>query len=161
MIINTLIIFSILFLIFTAEKEKHVHSIARIWNEQVLSAIRLDYARPTVHARNLYHTSIAMYDSWSVFDDTADTYLLGKKIDGFNCPYKNNIVPEDKNEARKKVISYAMYRIIEERFRISPGAQKTLYNIDTLFNTLGYEKNYESKDYKNNSFAALGNYIRD
>ena len=161
MIINTFIIFGFLFLIFTAEKEKHVHSIARIWNEQVLSAIRLDYARPTVHARNLYHTSIAMYDSWSVFDETADTYLLGKKIDGFHCPYKNTIVPEDKNEARKKVISYAMYRIIEERFRISPGAQKTLYNIDTLFNNLGYEKNYESKDYKNNSFAALGNYIGD
>ena len=161
MIINTFIIFGFLFLIFTAEKEKHEHSIARIWNEQVLSAIRLDYARPTVHARNLYHTSIAMYDSWSVFDDTADTYLLGKEIDGFHCPYKNTIVPKDKNEAIKKVISYAMYRIIEERFRISPGAQKTLYNIDTLFNNLGYEKNFESKDYKNNSFAALGNYIGD
>ena len=161
MIINTFIILSFLFLIFSAEKEKNVHSVARIWNEQVLSAIRLDYARPTVHARNLYHTSIAMYDSWSVFDDKADTYLLGKKIGGFYCPYKNTIVPEDKNEARKEVISYAMYRIIEERFRISPGAQKTLYNIDTLFNNLGYEKNYESKDYKNNSFAALGNYIGD
>ena len=161
MILNTFIIFSFLFLIFTAEKEKQLHSIARMWNEQVLSAIRLDYARPTVHARNLYHTSIAMYDSWSVFDDNAETFLLGKTIGGFNCPYKNNLVAEDKNEARKEVISYAMYRIIEERFRVSPGAQKTLFNIDTLFKNLGYKKNYESKDYKNNSFAALGNYIGD
>ena len=161
MILNTFIIFGFLFLIFTAEKEKQLHSIARMWNEQVLSAIRLDYARPTVHARNLYHTSIAMYDSWSVFDDNAETFLLGKTIGGFNCPYKNNLVAEDKNEARKEVISYAMYRIIEERFRVSPGAQKTLFNIDTLFKNLGYKKNYESKDYKNNSFAALGNYIGD
>ena len=157
---NTLF-FGLLILILTIINDKEVHSIARIWNEQVLSAIRLDYARPTVHARNLYHTSIAMYDSWSIFDDTADTYLLGKTIDGFHCPYINNIEPEDKNEARKEVISYAMYRIIEERFRISPGAQKTLFNIDTLFKKLGYEKNYESKIYNNNSFAALGNYIGD
>ena len=161
MILNTFIIFGLLILILTVENDTKVHSIARIWNEQVLSAIRLDYARPTVHARNLYHTSIAMYDSWSIFDDTADTYLLGKTIDGFHCPYKNTIVPEDKNEARKEVISYAMYRIIEERFRISPGAQNTLYNIDTSFKNLGYEKNYESKDYNNSSFAALGNYIGD
>ena len=62
MILNTLIIFGLLIFIFTFEKDKEVQSIARIWNEQVLSAIRLDYARPTVHARNLYHTSIAMYD---------------------------------------------------------------------------------------------------
>ena len=66
-------------------------SIARIWNEQLLSAIRLDYARPTVHSRNLFHSSIAMYDSWAIFDETAETYLLGKTLDGFSCPYNNEI----------------------------------------------------------------------
>ncbi len=39
------------------------HSIARQWNEMVLEAIRADFARPTVHARNLFHTSAAMYDA--------------------------------------------------------------------------------------------------
>ena len=38
------------------------HSVARQWNEQLLAAIRVDYARPTVHARNLYHVSVAMWD---------------------------------------------------------------------------------------------------
>ncbi|WNH08384.1 hypothetical protein [Thalassobellus suaedae] len=38
-------------------------SVARLWNEALLDAIRRDYARPTVHARNLFHTSVAMYDA--------------------------------------------------------------------------------------------------
>ena len=38
------------------------HSVARQWNEALLAAIRIDFARPTVHARNLFHTSIALYD---------------------------------------------------------------------------------------------------
>ena len=63
------------------------HSVAREWNEVLLHAIRNDLARPTVHARNLFHTSIAMYDAWAVYDDIADTYLLGKTIEGFNCPF--------------------------------------------------------------------------
>ena len=37
------------------------HSVAREWNEELLHAIRNDFARPTVHARNLFHTSVAMY----------------------------------------------------------------------------------------------------
>ena len=37
------------------------HSTARQWNEKVLDAIRSDFARPTVHARNLFHASVAMY----------------------------------------------------------------------------------------------------
>ena len=43
-------------------------NVARIWNEVNLEAIRKDFARPTVHARNLFHISAAMYDAWSVFD---------------------------------------------------------------------------------------------
>ena len=31
------------------------HSVARDWNEELLDAIRIDFARPTVHARNLFH----------------------------------------------------------------------------------------------------------
>ena len=33
------------------------HSVAREWNEALLQAIRTDFARPTVHARNLFHSS--------------------------------------------------------------------------------------------------------
>ena len=37
-----------------------------------------------------------------------------------------------------------MYRLIEERFRISPGAQLTLYNLSQTFEKLGYDESYES-----------------
>ena len=55
-------------------------SIARKWNEVLLEAIRNDYGRPTVYARNLFHTSIAIYDAWAFYDNKADTYSLGRKV---------------------------------------------------------------------------------
>ena len=54
------------------------HSVARDWNEELLDAIRIDFARPTVHARNLFHSSVVMYDSWALFDSQAETVFLGK-----------------------------------------------------------------------------------
>ncbi len=54
------------------------HSVARDWNEELLDAIRMDFARPTVHARNLFHSSLIMYDSWALFDEQAETVFLGK-----------------------------------------------------------------------------------
>ena len=38
-------------------------SVARRWIEVLLEAIRDDTARPTVHARNLFHLAAAMYDA--------------------------------------------------------------------------------------------------
>ena len=37
-------------------------SIARLFNEQALDAIRRDFPAPTTHARNLYHLSAAMWE---------------------------------------------------------------------------------------------------
>jgi hypothetical protein len=36
-------------------------SVARRWNEVALGAIRNDYARPALHARNLYHLAVAVF----------------------------------------------------------------------------------------------------
>ena len=44
-------------------------TVARQWNEVLLDAIRIDFPAPTVHSRNLYHTSAAIYDAWSAYDD--------------------------------------------------------------------------------------------
>ena len=62
-------------------------SVAREWNEVLLEAIRSDFARPTVHARNLFHTSMVMYDAWAVFDSQAETIFLGKSYGGFYTPF--------------------------------------------------------------------------
>ena len=57
-------------------------SVARQWNEQLLHAISIDTARPTVHARNLFHLSTAMYDAWAAYDPTATQYLHHEKLYG-------------------------------------------------------------------------------
>lgn len=43
-------------------------SIARNWNEAILYAIRRDNTRPPIHARNLFHLSVVMYDSWAAYE---------------------------------------------------------------------------------------------
>lgn len=48
---------------------------ARQWNEQLLDAKRKDFVRPTVHARNLFHTSVLMYDAWAIFEETGKIAL--------------------------------------------------------------------------------------
>ena len=135
------------------------HSVARAWNEALLNAIRNDYARPTVHARNLFHASIAMYDAWAAFDGAAEPYLLGKTVGGHSCSFDGMAVPADLQGAREEAISHAMYRIIRERFRVSPGARESLARINALLDDLGYDRSFTSPDYTTGSPAALGNHI--
>ena len=59
----------------TAGTVQAEHSVARQWNELLLDSIRNDYARPTVHARNLFHVSLAMWDAWAAYDCVATQYL--------------------------------------------------------------------------------------
>lgn len=136
------------------------HTVAREWNELLLQAIREDFARPTVHARNLFHVSAAMYDAWAAYDDLADTYLLGKSVDGFTgCEFEGITMPADVETARKEAISYAALRLLQHRFRNSPGAEKTLSRCDSLIQHLGYDPDFVSPIYESGSPAALGNYI--
>jgi Secretion system C-terminal sorting domain len=134
------------------------HSVARLWNEQVLNAISNDLARPTVHARNLFHTSIAMYDAWAVYNDTADTYLLGKTVHGFFCPYRQIPLPQDIQAAQNEAISFAVYRLIRHRFAKSPGQENIYRETDALMDALGYKKGIVSTNYKAGP-AQMGNYI--
>lgn len=136
-------------------------SIARKWNEVLLQAIRNDFARPTVHARNLFHISAAMYDAWAVYDDKASTYFLGKNIDGFTCGFNEFSPKEEIIESQEKAISYAAYRLIRHRFFFAPGAFKIYESTDSLMNLLGYDKNFTATNYENGSSAALGNYIAE
>jgi len=135
------------------------HSVARLWNEALLDAIRVDFARPTVHARNLFHSSIAMYDAWSAYDNIAETYLLGKTVGGFTCLFNGVGVPLNVQAAREEAISYAAYRLLEHRFQSSPGATESLARFDSLLVELGYNASITSTDYATGFPAALGNYI--
>ena len=134
------------------------HSIARIWNEATLDGIRGDLARPTVHARNLFHTSVAMYDAWAVYSGKADTYLLGKTVNGFICGFTGVPEPLDVRKAQEKAISYAVYRLLKHRFEGSPGEDLFFERLDFLMDSLGYDKTDVSTNYKCGP-AGMGNYI--
>ena len=137
------------------------HSVAREWNEELLNAIRTDYARPTVHARNLFHASIAMYDSWAVFDNVAETVFLGKTFGGFNCNFNGIASPTDLDAARHEMMSYAVFRLLNHRFATSPGSGTSLPAFSVLFNSYGYDDTFISTDYSGGSYAALGNYLAE
>ncbi|MDJ0962558.1 MAG: hypothetical protein QNJ88_18130, partial [Acidimicrobiia bacterium] len=79
-------------------------SVARRWNEALLNAVRRDLPAPTVHARNLFHTSAAMWDAWAAYDAVAAGYLVTEKHEA-----------DDVAAARDEAISYAAFRILEAR----------------------------------------------
>ncbi|WP_299228228.1 T9SS type A sorting domain-containing protein [uncultured Psychroserpens sp.] len=134
-------------------------SVAREWNEILLDAIRSDFARPTVHARNLFHSAVIMYDSWAVFDAQAETVFLGKDFGGFSSPFNGIIPPTNVDAARHEMISYAMYRLLNYRFENSPGSTEIALEVENLFTGFGYDINFSSTDYSSGSYAALGNYL--
>lgn len=134
-------------------------SIGRRWNDVTLDAIRNDFARATVHARNLFHISAAMYDAWAAYSNISDTYLLGKQLGAFSCELNAFTAPADLHPAREEVIAYAAYRLIRHRFAASPGAGDTISAADALMQELGFNTAETSLAYENGSPAALGNYI--
>jgi hypothetical protein len=136
-------------------------SVARQWNEVMLSAIREDLARPPVQARNLFHVSMAMYDAWAAYDARAKTYLLGKTVGGIYYPFTGiaPVTPANVESYRNKAISFAAYRVLVQRYALSPNAGTSLNRFNALMLLLGYDKNYTSINYTNNDPADLGNYI--
>ena len=136
------------------------HSVAREWNDEILEAIRSDYARPTVHARNLFHTSAIMYDAWAIFDTQAEPVFLGKTFDGFTINFNGIATPTDLAAARHEIISYALFRLLQHRFQNSPNYDTaTNPSLLSRFQGYGYDVNFTSTEYSSGSYAALGNYM--
>ena len=126
-----------------AQQEK---SIARQWNDLLLASIRLDEARPTVHARNLFHISAAMWDAWAAFDNQAKAVFHSEKM-----------LSSDIVLARHEAISYAAYRLIHWRFKNSPNIIQTRTALKQIFDKYGYDENYAETTQDNP--ASLGNRI--
>ncbi len=152
-----------IFIFFSHQETKaQTHSVAREWNELLLESIRNDYARPTVHARNLYHASIAMYDIWAVFDSTAVPFFLGQTVDGYNVQF-NGFTPlgnfNSGQAAIERAMSYAMYRLLSHRFANSPNAAYLQSQYDAYMTSKGYMLNNNSTNYNFGSAVALGNYV--
>ena len=134
-------------------------SVAREWNEILLEAIRNDYARPTVHARNLYHHSIIAYDSWAVHSPSKDTYLIGDTLNGYISNFDGINIPLDISESIEETISYASFYFINERYGDSPDFNTTYLLMYNYMTDHGYSVNNSNIDYANGGAAELGNYI--
>ena len=126
----------------------NAQTVAQRWNEVLLDAIRIDFPAPTVHARNLYHTSAAMYDAWATFDPVAGGHFYTDK-----STLDNRNVDQVRNEA----ISYAAYRVLSHRYSqaVDPATSQSMF--DNVMNELGYNPMVTSTE--GNSAAAIGNRI--
>ena len=154
-IVFVLLVFSTLQTVCSSQSS----SIAKHWNEFTLEAIRNDLARPTVHARNLFHLSVLMYDAWAVYDTQAETYFLGKNLYGFTCAFNGIPVPTDIQAAREEAISHAAFSFLRIRYSFSPDYFNLLVDLQNEMLALGYNPFNNSTNYSSGDPAALGNYI--
>jgi len=122
------------------------HSVARIWDEALLDLIREVVPAPTVHARNLFHVSAAMWDGWAAYDKAADGYFVTEKHTASNV-----------TAAREAAISYAAYRILLWRYATVADLQPAKGQLDAVMASLCYRTDYSTTD--GDSPAALGNRI--
>ena len=121
-------------------------SVARVWNEALLNAIRRDTPAPTVHARNLFHVSAAMWDAWAAYDADAEGYFVKEKLRA-----------DDVTAARETAISYAAYRVLLHRYSLAAGLQETFDELAATMESLCYRIDYVETE--GDSPAALGNRI--
>ncbi len=123
-------------------------SIARRWDEQLLNAIRRDTPRPGVHARNLFHASVAMWDAWSAYDNVADGYLVQERL-----------VAQDVEAAREEAISFAAYRVLSHRYAKAVGGGTSQACFEAFMAKLGFDP--DDTGVVGEAPSALGNRIGD
>ncbi len=130
-------------------------SVARTWNEELLAAVRLSFPDPPVHARNLFHVSVALYDAWAAYDQTAVGYL-----------HREDAEALDVDAARHEAISYAAYRVLTHRYSVvahpnTPAANvlQAQANFDARFVGLGYDAS--NMTLAGDSPAAVGNRVAE
>ncbi len=121
-------------------------SVARVWNEALLDAIRRDFPAPTVHSRNLFHASAAMWDAWAAYDPGATGYYVDEDLDA-----------SDPAAAREEAMSYAAYRVLVHRYRDAFGADVSLPRFDATMEALCYDAAVEGTE--GDDPAAFGNRI--
>jgi hypothetical protein len=121
-------------------------TVARRWDEALLDAIRRSLPNPPVHARNLFHTSVAMWDAWATYDQTASGDIFTEKH-----------TASDVAAARNEAISYAAYRVLSARFIKAVGASESLSEFDDIMDSLCYP--IATTTAEGDTPAAIGNRI--
>jgi hypothetical protein len=145
LVLATLLIFGISARSFAAAS----NSIARVWNERALAAIRADTPHPPAQARNLFSFSVCMWDAWAAYDTNGAVGYV----------YRGKHSAPDIAAARREAISYAAYRLMKERHAYSRTAAATLSADDAQMAALGYSINNNSRNTA--TPAGVGNSIYD
>jgi len=123
-------------------------SVARLWDDQTLDLIRQVVPAPTVHARNLFHVSAAMWDAWAAYDGTADGVFLTEKQRA-----------NDVTAAREAAMSYAAYRLLLWRYGTVSDLPVAAEQLVATMASLCYRTDFTSTD--GDSPAALGNRVAE
>ena len=126
--------------------EEDGHSVARVWDEQLLALIRQVVPAPTVHARNLFHVSAAMWDAWAAYDPTADGYFVTEKLEA-----------DDATAAREAAMSFAAYRILLWRYSEIGDLDVAPAQLEETMASLCFRPDFT--DAEGGEPAALGNRI--
>src|SRR5690349_14328943 len=125
------------------------NSVARVWNERALAAIRADTPHPPAQARNYFSLSVCMWDAWAAYDTNGAVGYV----------YRGKFTAPDITAARKEAISYAAWRLLKERHVYSKTAATTLAADDAQMAALGYDTNNVSRD--TSTPAGVGNSVYD
>jgi hypothetical protein len=125
------------------------NSVARVWNERALAAIRQDTPHPPAQARNYFSLSVCMYDAWAAYDTNGAVGYV----------YRGKHTAPDIAAARNEAISYAAWRILKERHLYSRTASNTLVLDDLQMVALGFDTNNVSRNTA--TPAGVGNSIYD
>src|SRR2546430_26703 len=125
------------------------NSVARVWDERALSAIRVDTPHPPAQARNLFSLSVCIYDAWAAYDTNG---ALG-------YVYRGKHTTDDVAAARHEAISFAAYRILKERHAYSKTFTNTLAADDAQMTALGYDTHNLSRD--TSTPAGVGHSVDD
>ena len=149
------------FFIFNSSHSQEDHSVAKEWIDIILNMIIEDGQGPTVQARNLFHTSVAMHDAWAAYDKDQETYFLGKEYHGFQLPFNPDFKRVSKNtdSLRKIAIAHAAFGVIHGRYNQYASKVRTIDYLYEKIEELGYNIKPRSKNYEDGSPEALGNYI--
>lgn len=110
-------------------------SVARVWDEVLLNLIRQVVPAPTVHARNLFHLSAAMWDAWAAYDESADGFFVTEKREA-----------GDVSLARETAISYAAYRILQWRYANVADLATATEELDATMASMCYRTDYASAE---------------
>ncbi|MCF3649862.1 FG-GAP-like repeat-containing protein [Synoicihabitans lomoniglobus] len=130
------------------------YSVARWWNEFLLAAIRKDYPDPPVHARNLYHLSAVFWDTYWAYHP--EGWSRAEPIFSEETITAAGVVG-GREAAHHQATCYAAYRLLTERFRLSPGAARSLFGFRWLMAQFGYDPDHTLT--AGDSPAAVGNRI--